>query len=253
VPLTFTIEPKVTLSYSAAKDVANIIKSAAELVDELAFTVTPESFKLVALDPSKIAMLIVELPPESFRDYKVPENLTIGVSASSILNILKHIKKSDVITIGANDEFVEIIVEGGLPRRYKTRNIAVAVEEVPQLDVEFDVMASVTTNSLKSAISELSALTQTVGIKASGDELLMYDYESKKSRYRFTSSAGSLISLTIKNEADVPFDSDYLSRVAPILSLGSVADVSFGREAPLRIYVSFASGGSGTYYLASKA
>ena len=247
-----TIEPKILFSYSSAKELTYILKSVAELVDEISIRVESNGIMLKALDPGRIAMLSVELPPEAFQEYTVQEPLSIGLSVGNIIKVLKHIKKNDKITIAANEEYVEILIEGTSVRRYKFRNIEVLSEEVPEINVEYDIEGSVLVSPLRTAINELSNITDTIGITIREESIVMYDYENKRTQYRFSSTTGTLISLNVKKEADVAFDSEYLSKIVDILRLGSVADIKFGSEAPLYIEVGISTGGKAQYYLAAK-
>ena len=247
-----TIEPKVMFSYPSAKEFTYILKSVAELVEEVSFRVENDGLKLKALDPGRIAMLTVTLPPEAFQEFQVSEPINIGLSVGNLVKVLKHLRKNDRVTIAANEEYVEIIIEGTSVRRYKFRNIEVLSEEIPELNVEYDVEGSVLVGPLRNAISELSNLTDTIGVSVREEAIVMYDYDTKKTQYRFSSTTGTLISLSIKKSCEVAFDSEYLSKIVDILRLGSVADIRFGSEAPLNIEITMSVGGRAQYFLAAK-
>jgi len=247
-----TIEPKVLFSYPSAKEFTYILKTLSELVDEVAFMVKGEGVEVKALDSGRIALFKAFMPPESFQEFEVKDELTVGISVANLVKALKHIKKNDKITIAANEEFVEIIIEGTTMRRYKFRNLQVISEEVPEISAEYDVEATVLASPLRSAIAELSNLTDTIGITVRGEEIVLYDYESKKTSYKLSSLAGTLISLNVKNECDIAFDAEYLSKINDALRLGSAVDLKFGKEAPLFMEFTTTAGGKIEYYLAAK-
>lgn len=248
-----TIEPVVKFSYPSAKEFTYILQAVAELVDEVAMSVGPQGLKLNALDPGKIALLKVELAPESFEEFSAERELSIGISIGNLTRVLKHIKKGDRITLAANDEFVEIVLEGTTIRRYKFRNIEVVSEEVPEIEVEYDVEATLLSNALRKAISELSAAADTIGISVKDqNELILFDFDTKKVSYRFTPEAGTLISIDVKKESTVPYDSEFMSKISDILRLATSVDLKYGEEAPLYIEFEVAVGGRVRYYLASK-
>ena len=250
--LKLTIEPKVLFSYPSAKEFTYVLKTVSEIVDEVAFLVRSDGVEVRALDPGRIALFRAFMPPEAFQDFDVKQELSVGMSVANLVKALKHIKKNDKITIAANEEFVEIVLEGTTVRRYKFRNLAVVSEEIPEINVEYDVEATLLANPFRTAISELSSLTDTIGIRSSGEEVVLYDYETKKTNYRFSSLSGTLVSLNIKKECDVAFDAEYLSKVVDALRLGSAIDIKFGAEAPLYISFTTTAGGQIEYYLASK-
>uniref|UniRef100_A0A7C2Z1E0 Proliferating cell nuclear antigen PCNA N-terminal domain-containing protein n=1 Tax=Ignisphaera aggregans TaxID=334771 RepID=A0A7C2Z1E0_9CREN len=103
IPLT--IEPKVLFAYPSARDFTKILKVLSEMVDETALLVDDGGVHVKALDPGRIAMLIVNLPPEAFQEFKVDESLSIGLAVSNLVKVLKNLKKGDRIVIAANEEY----------------------------------------------------------------------------------------------------------------------------------------------------
>ncbi len=246
-----TIEPKILISYPNAKDFADIISTVNELVDEVLVYIDPHSFKIKALDPSRIAMLSITLPPEAFQNYSVSEEIGVGLAVSTLSRVLKQLKKSDRITIAANNEYVEILVEGISIRRYKFKNLEVIAEEIPELTPHYDVEASVLSSPFRTTISELTSICSTIGITAKGDTLTFFDYDTKKSTYKLTTTAGTVINLDIKREAIAAYDSEYISKIIEILKLSNIVELKYGSEAPLYLSIEF-SGGRIEYFLAPK-
>jgi proliferating cell nuclear antigen len=248
-----TIQPKILFSYPSAKDFTNVLKTISEIVEEVLFEVSTSGLSVKALDPSRVALLRVELPAEAFQEFKAEQELKIGLAVGNLVKVLKNLKKGDKITIAANEEFVEVVVEGTTTRRYKFRNIEVMSEEVPEIKPEFDVEASATASVVRTIISELASLTSTIGLSATKDALVFIDLDTKKVSHRITQASGNLISLNLKKEEQitVPYDSEYLSKIVDILRLGSVVDIKFGSEAPLYMALQF-SGGKAEYLLAAK-
>lgn len=250
--VSFTIQPKVVFSYPSAKDFTDILKVLSEIVEEVLFTVDSKSLSVKALDPSRAAMMYILIPAEAFQEFRAEEELKIGLAVGNLSKVLKNLKKGDKITVGANEESVEILIEGTSIRRYKFRNIEVISEELPELSPQYDVEASALSTALRTVISELSSITSTIGITASKDTLIFVDLDTKKSSYKLATASGSLIALNIKKENVIAaYDSEYLSKVLDILRLGNIVDIKYGSEAPLYLSTEF-SGGKAEYYLAAK-
>jgi len=250
--VSFTIQPKVVFSYPSAKDFTDILKVLSEIVEEVLFTVDSKSLSVKALDPSRAAMMYILIPAEAFQEFRAEEELKIGLAVGNLSKVLKNLKKGDKITVGANEESVEILIEGTSIRRYKFRNIEVISEELPELSPQYDVEASALSTALRTVISELSSITSTIGITASKDTLIFVDLDTKKSSYKLATASGSLIALNIKKEnVTAAYDSEYLSKVLDILRLGNIVDIKYGSEAPLYLSTEF-SGGKAEYYLAAK-
>lgn len=250
--IQLTIEPKVLLSYPSARDFTTILKTVSGLVDEAAIQVDTNGVHLKALDPSRIAMFLVDLPPEAFQEFNVVEGISIGLAVSNLVKIFRYLKKGDRLTIAANEEFVEVVVEGMAGgRRYRFRNIGVLAEEVPEISPEYDVEATILSSPFRTAVKELTDIASTIGITANNEMITFFDYDTRKSSVKLTTASGNVISLTVKKNVVVAYAAEYLSKIVDILSLSNIVDVRYGSEAPLSIAIEF-SGGKAVYYLASK-
>jgi proliferating cell nuclear antigen len=250
--ISFTIQPKIVISYPSAKDFTDVLNALSEIVEEVLFVIDSKGLSVKALDPSRVAMMYITIPAEAFQEFRTEQELKMGLAVGNLSKILKNLKKGDKITIGANEENVEILVEGTSIRRYKFRNIEVVSEELPELSPQFDVEASVLSTALRTIISELSSITSTIGVTASKDVLTFIDLDTKKSSYRITTASGNLITLNVKKEnVTAAYDSEYLSKILNILRLGNIVDIKYGSEAPLYLSTEF-SGGKAEYYLAAK-
>ncbi|MCS7111249.1 MAG: hypothetical protein N3D82_03120 [Ignisphaera sp.] len=249
--MSITIEPKILALYPSAKDFADVIDTVGKIVDEVLIYVDPHGFKIRALDPSRIAMLSINLPPEAFQEYSVSEEVGVGLAVSVLSRILKQLKKSDRITIAANNEYVEILIEGMSVRRYKFKNLEVIAEEAPELTAHYDVEASILSSPLRATLSELASICSTIGIAAKEDTLTFFDYDTRKSTYRLTTAAGTIINLNVKREASAAYDSGYVSKIVEVLKLSNLIELKYGAEAPLHLSMEFA-GGRIEYLIAPK-
>ncbi|MEM4788625.1 MAG: hypothetical protein QXV06_02390 [Ignisphaera sp.] len=250
--IQLTIEPKVLFAYPSARDFTKILKSLSEIVDETLLYVDETGVHVKALDPSRVAMLIIDLPPEAFQEFNFRESTSVGIAVSNLVKVLKNLKKSDRLVIAANEEYVEIIVEGTSgARRYKFRNISVLAEEIPELNPQYDIEASILASPLKTALKELADSSATVGFSATNDALLLFDYDTKKLSYKMTIASGNVLNLLVKKEVTAAFDSEYISKIIEIMELSNAVDLKYGAEAPLHVSVEF-SGGKALYYLAAK-
>lgn len=249
--MSISIEPKIIVLYPSAKEFADIVDTVSRIVDEILIHIDQHGFKIRALDPSRIAMLSITLPPEAFQEYSVSEEMGIGLPVSILSKMLKQLKKSDRITIAANSEYVEMLVEGMSVRRYKFRNLEVVAEEMPELSLNYDVEALALSSPLRTALSELTSMCSSIGVSAKGDTLTLFDYDTRKSSYRLSTAAGTIVNLSIRREASAVYDSGYISKVVEVLKLSNVAELKYGAEAPLNLSIEFA-GGKIEYYLAQK-
>ncbi|MEM2852340.1 MAG: hypothetical protein QW438_04015, partial [Ignisphaera sp.] len=80
---------------------------------------------------------------------------------------------------------------------------------------------------------------------------LFFDYDTKKSIYRLTTTSGTVINLNIRKESTAAYDSEYLSKIIEMLKLSNIVELKYGSKAPLHLSIEFA-GGRIEYFLAIK-
>jgi proliferating cell nuclear antigen len=125
-----TISPFVSIAFADIKVPSTIVKTLKGIVDEVLITIDSGGFKLAALDPARVSMLLMEIPASAFLELRVERELSIGVSMQSLELTIEAAKKTDKYVLVSDGEFVEVIVEGLPTRRYKFRSIEIP-KEVP--------------------------------------------------------------------------------------------------------------------------
>jgi proliferating cell nuclear antigen len=125
-----TISPFVSIAFADIKVPSTIVKTLKGIVDEVLITIDSGGFKLAALDPARVSMLLMEIPASAFLELRVERELSIGVSMQSLELTIEAAKKTDKYVLVSDGGFVEVIVEGLPTRRYKFRSIEIP-KEVP--------------------------------------------------------------------------------------------------------------------------
>ena len=98
--------------FDGAKEFADLIATASNLIDEAAFKVTEEGISMRAMDPSRVVLIDLNLPETVFSKYDVEEAETIGINMDHFKKILKRGKGKDTLILRKGDEsFLEITFE----------------------------------------------------------------------------------------------------------------------------------------------
>ena len=79
-------------------------KAIVSLVSEARFHFKEEGLHTRAVDPANVAMVIVDIPRDSFDVYTVDEEKTIGVDVNRINDILKTVKTRELVELKVEDE-----------------------------------------------------------------------------------------------------------------------------------------------------
>ncbi len=240
--------------YPEAKYFKSIVDSLAKLVDEVSIRVDQEGFHLKALDPAHVALIEIFLPATSFLTYEVEGEEVIGISMANLGKLLTRLKKGDQFEISASEGYVTITIHALVKRKYRFRNLEVAIPELPEASLEFDVEAQVLADTIKHAIKDAEAVGDTVEFEAKDDNALYIRGRGGTiAEMKLTRDTAALIDLVVKNPAKSAYSIEYLKHVLALTRIAEATIIKFSNDAPL--YLEFALAGEGRvkYLLAPKA
>jgi len=244
----------VRFIFGDAREWKYIVQSLAALIDEANFVFTPEGLKLRALDPSRIAMVDLELPSIVFEEYECDQETRVGVDIEELNKILKR---------GRADERIEFDVEGGrlrikiigkATRTFSLPLIDVVGEELGPLKVTFNVKAKLLSDTLKDAMRDIEQISDSVKFNAEEDSFTLRASSDKgEVEIVFDRESGALIEYEVTESSVATYSTSYLSDMLKRASaLSDVASVEFSSNKPLALTFEIAGGGRLAYYLAPR-
>ncbi|WP_338600962.1 proliferating cell nuclear antigen (pcna) [Sulfolobus tengchongensis] len=239
--------------YEDVRDLKNIVQTLAKLVDEAALKFKPEGVELVALDRAHISLITVNLPKEMFREYDVNEEFKFGFNTQYLTKILKIAKRKEAIEIiTESPDQVTINILGSTNREFNIKNLEITEQEIPEINLQFDVSATISSDGFKSAISEVSAVSDNVIIEGHEDKILIKAEGENKIEVEFSKETGGLQDLDFSKEAKNAYSAEYLNDVLSLTKLSDLVKVSFASQKPLQLSFNMEGGGKVTYLLAPK-
>lgn len=224
-------EAIASFEYPSAKVFVSLLEAVGEVADEVLMRLTSDGLKIRALDPARIALIELEIPPTAFTSYSLKsEELDIGVNLSSLLKVLPKPKKSDVVKLSADEMFYHITIEGAVPKSFKFRSIEVSAEEIPELNIDYSVKAVLLTKGLKQALSTLKG-SGIIEIEApDADHIIL---RGGGTLVKLSRVSGSIIDVEFKESAQSAYEESYLMKVDPLLSLTDSLEFFFKSSSPL--------------------
>jgi len=246
---------KARLSYPDAKSFYNILDALSKVVDEVNMVITSGGVKAVALDPAHVALITIDLPPESFIEYSIEEGdrVELGFNVANTAKIVKRGKKGDKLDIEVTDERVTWSIIGATIKRYRLLNLEVPVPDVPETSLEFKIRVTMIVDPFKNALKDAEAVGDTVVLEAPDEDTFIIRGEGVAvAEARIKKDTPAVIEFEVKEPGKSAYSIDYLKH---ILSLTKVADtivIEFSQDMPLRLQFQLPAGGKVTYLLAPK-
>ena len=241
-----------------ARELRYIIEGVAALVNEATFIATPEGLKLRALDPGRVAMVDLFMPPTVFEEYKAEVETRFAIELESILEMLRRVKKDDKVVFDvSNGRLVVALLgaKGRVERRFRLPLLDIAGQELPAPRLNFTVEAKVLSDAFRDALKDAELFSDSVRLKAEGENLLMIARSDKgEVETRFSMSGGSLVGIDVKEPAEALYSVELLNKiVSKAHRVSEVATLRFAANMPLELTFDVAGGGTLRYFVAPRA
>jgi len=147
----------------------NLVKALSVIVEEGTFNLDEAQMKLLAMDPSHVAMVDFELPNEFFDKYSCDGESQLTLNIGEFLKFIDRVDRDEQVTIKLDEENARLIIRckrGGHTRRFVMPVLEPLDDEVPQPKIFFKASSRILTQSLRRAIRDASLVSEHVKVEA---------------------------------------------------------------------------------------
>jgi len=240
------------LKVEDVRGLRNAFSAVSVVVDEATFQLTPESVKLCAMDPSRVAMVDLELPRAAFSEYECSEPMKLCLSLEGLLKLLRKVGAGEPVELAAEGGRLKVNVSGRYSRSFTVPTLQPAEGEVKPPNVQLTVKAKMASASLRQALEDVEVAGELVTLEADA-ERLTFRTAGNVLTAAVEVSRGSecLLDLSASSQAKASFSLDFL---LPIVkqSISEVATMEFASDAPLKLEFVGAEGSRLTNWLAPR-
>ena len=235
------------------KDMATAISI---LVDEATFKIEPESLKLRAMDPSRVAMVDFEWPKTVFDEYICAEPMKMCINISELLKLLRRAGKDEVVELSLDEKTgrLQIKITGKYMRNFTMPTLEASEEEVPTPKINFNVTAKATTEGLRQAIEDAQLVSDHVRIEVDSEKMVLNaSGDLMGAIIELQKGSDALLDLETKEPSKATFSLSYLSEIIKAASATSdIATLEFSTDMPVRLDFQQTKEGKLTFYLAPR-
>ncbi len=244
------------LKMSDTKLLKDMITAISILVDEATFKIEPETIKLRAMDPSRVAMVDFEWPKTVFEEYACTEPSKMCINISEMLKLLKRAGRDEVVELSLDEKTrkLQLKITGKYTRTFTMPTLEASEEEVPTPKLTFNVKAKTTTNGLSQAIEDAQLVSDHVRIEADPEKLVLNAAgDLMGATITLQKGSDTLLDLEVKEPSKATFSLSYLSEIIKTASATSdIATLEFSTDMPIKIDFQQAKEGKLTFYLAPR-
>ncbi|HDD69539.1 MAG TPA: proliferating cell nuclear antigen (pcna), partial [Candidatus Bathyarchaeota archaeon] len=204
------------LKMSDTKLLKDMITAISILVDEATFKIEPETIKLRAMDPSRVAMVDFQWPKTVFEEYACTEPSKMCINISEMLKLLKRAGRDEVVELSLDEKTrkLQLKITGKYTRTFTMPTLEASEEEVPTPKLTFNVKAKTTTNGLSQAIEDAQLVSDHVKIEADPEKLVLNAAgDLMGATITLQKGSDTLLDLEVKEPSKATFSLSYLSEI----------------------------------------
>ncbi len=234
------------------------LSAVSDLVDVGSFKASSEGFMIRAMDPSHVALIEFTVPREGFEVFDVEGETSIPISIEAISKVLKRASKRDELVLEYDGQraWVSLITPHGVERRFSVPVLhGLAVEEVPELKIDFPVRSRMHPQVFYSSYKIISEVGEVLALQSSPEGIrITGSSELAETEIILTTETGGLIEHqhSSDNTEKASYTLDYFDRVAIASAVAEDAIIAFGSDKPCEVTLSMPRGARLVLYVAPR-
>lgn len=232
----------------------NLVKALSVIVEEGTFVMNEAQIRLLAMDPSHVAMVDFELPADFFSQYKSEGEPHLSINIKEFMRFLERVDKEEEVRVKLDEEKARLVIlckRGGHSRRFEMPILEPIDEEVPQPKIFFKAKARLLTNSLRNAIRDAGLVSEHVKVAIEGDTLkISANGDMGSAHSEWEKGSDDLIDIKAEEDSAATFTLSYLNEITNAAGNSSeVATIELSTDMPIKMDFELPKGKL-VYYLA---
>lgn len=251
-----TTPVEVSFRFSEAKRFLQILDAVAVLTDEVTLHLTYDKLHVQTMDPSHVAMIVLDMPRTMFHEYDVAAPVDLCFNLSDLKKLFgSRVKTDDEImfkhkTQQMNPSF-EVTLRSLNVRKYKLLSLTVVNDELPSPKINYKTTRRVVTKSLLDLLKD--AASDHVSFVFEKDRDFTVQSKSDSGDFEGTMGDEYVLDGQTNESSKATFSIIYLlNMVAALAKIEDVVTVELSTDMPLRLTLNLPAEASLVYYLAPR-
>lgn len=218
----------------------SLVKALSVIVEEGTFVMNEAQMKLLAMDPSHVAMVDFELPSTFFDNYKCEGEPKLSINIKEFLRFLDRVDRDEQVRIVLNEEKARLVIHckrGGHNRRFEMPILEPLDEEVPQPKIFFKGKARITSDAVRMAIRDANLVSEHVKVEMI-EGLLKVNAEGDmgSSFSEWEKESDDVLELKVDEDSNATFTLSYLQDIANAAGANSeVVTIELSTDMPIKM------------------
>lgn len=250
------------LMFPKGKEVKYVFTALANLLHEANLVISPDGIKLKSIDPSKVSLIILDIPSVNLEDFQVSSEVKIGLVFDLLKKIVKRVKARDkvefAVDLGKNKFYLTIYTkkgrEGGLYRRFGIPIINIAEEEVPEPSLTFPVRIKMDVDVFTDIVAAADEVSDSVTLVAKPESFIIkaVGEGGKLLEAEYSSRDEAIYEYDVEEACESTYSTEFILDITrQMKQISEYVLIEFGSNKPLKLTFEFAVG-KVLYFLAPR-
>lgn len=214
----------------------NCVETISSLITEGVFTFGSDGVRMIAMDPSQIAMVDLELLPVAFDKYDVKEEIPICVDLEEMKKRLASLKPSDKLELSYSDNRLTLRMIGTSKTTFTMNTLEPREASLKKPSLEFSATVKLLSEALKDSLSKAKIVADNVTLEADEEGFLVSATGSTGDvQIRIGKEDEALLDIDVKENARAVFPLNYLSDMAKAASISNTVTIHLRDDNPLEL------------------
>lgn len=207
-----------------------------DFITEASFSFQKEGIKLHALDPANISMVVLNLLPSAFNEYKVEQPCDITVNLEALKQALKRAKPTDPIALSLDKNKLKIAITGKSNKHFYIPLIEREGKERKMPALDFLATIELDSTEFRDYVDDASIAGDAVVFEADKNSFIISAGElGSKVSIQLTKGSDPLLQIAAGDNVRSTYSLDYLKKMARASTLAETVVVQFAKDYPLRL------------------
>ncbi len=232
------------------------INAVSKIIEEAAFRVTEEGFRLKAIDASRVVLVDFNMPSSSFDEFSVEGEEVIGVNLEDLAKILRRATKEDRLELSTMEGGRLVVAFLGKgTRKFIVPSIETLAEQLPELKIPFKTRVKMLSTVFRDLVKDLEPIGDAIEFIADPDRKVLIARSSgdlAEAEIELSEETGALLEFESEEESRAMYTVDYLSDIVGAAQAANEVVFEFGTAIPCKIEYILPQEGRLTFYVAPR-
>ena len=241
------------------KMMKGIIETLSAIIDETTIKVSPEEFRIEAMDPSRICLLQLTIKKENFDEYKCDKESLVPLNLSDFDKILKRLSANESLELEGDEKDNKIKIKMQKEGTKRPRSFSLALLDIDQENVPFENLFKIEyptriemkTNVLNEAIKDAEIYSEILWINAKNDGLKL-SASGQIGEMEYQIDKDDLIAYKTEKEENGQYSLTFLKGIMRLSSITENFNISLKSDHPVKLVFKLENGAELDYFLAPR-